>query len=54
MTPQEGNLLKITGGGRLAELDPRWVGLERDSTGGKATAIAGEVMDINRATDKHR
>lgn len=51
VTPEEDNMLKITGDGRLAALDPRCVGMERDPTGGKAIAIATEVMRIHRATE---
>lgn len=54
VSPDEDNMLKITGEGRLAALDPRCVGLERDPTGGKAAAITAEVMRIERATAARR
>lgn len=46
VTPEEDNMLKVTGDGRLAALDPRCVGMDRDPEGGKVAAIGAEVLRI--------
>ncbi len=44
--PEEDNMLKVTGDGRLAALDPRCVSMDRDPAGGKVAAITSEVLRI--------
>ncbi|HWL43144.1 MAG TPA: SNF2-related protein [Ilumatobacter sp.] len=48
--PEEDNMLKITGDGRRAALDPRLVGLPADPEGGKITATARDVAALHHAT----
>ncbi len=52
VTPEEDNMLKITGDGRRAALDLRLVGCEPDPAGGKAAAAAERIARGYHAT-KH-
>lgn len=48
--PDEDNMLKITGDGRRAALDPRLVGLPADPEGGKIAATARDIAALHHAT----
>ena len=49
ITPEDDNMLKITGDGRKAALDLRLVGLRPDPTGGKIAAAADRIAAIHHA-----
>jgi N12 class adenine-specific DNA methylase len=54
VTPEEDNMLKITGDGRKAALDLRLVGLRPDPTGGKIAAAADRIAAIHHANAQRR
>ena len=49
VTPEEDNMLKVTGDGRKAALDLRLVGRTPDPTGGKIAAAADRIAEIHHA-----
>jgi len=48
VSPEEDNMLKVSGDGRKAALDLRLVGYPPDPTGGKIAAAADEIAKIHR------
>lgn len=51
VTPQEDNMLKVSGDGRRAALDLRLVGLPPDPAGGKIAALADRVAAIHALSE---
>lgn len=53
VTPDEDNMLKITGDGRRAALDLRLVGEHPDPEGGKLAVAAARIASIHRSSAGH-